>query len=857
MNDFSNPISNSDTVPPGSTHSGPDELRAANEALKKELAERKAREAELEEQIKRLEDEVEKKTSALQKTNEELREQTEALMQTKRHLDNFFELSVDMYSISNLDGYFVQVNSAWTHTLGYSKKELYEHPYVSFVHPDDVEATYSEFSKLADGVPTLRFENRYRARDGSYHWLSWTATPFFHHGVIYANARDITADKEASYALQQKTAEFDTIIQAIPGALIYANGDREIVRVNRQFELMFGYTKEDVIGRSTEFLYENKEVFDEVGRKRLYSSERDASQPYIQIMRHKDGTLLEYENTSAPVRDKEGQVVGYLEIVRDLSKLRKTEKELRKYAEQLEQARDEAEAANQSKSDFLASMSHEIRTPMNGVIGFASLLLDTVLDEEQREYVETIRLSGDVLLTIINDILDFSKIEANKILLEEHPFELHQCVEEALDLVVRRITTKGVELSYYISADVPDRVEGDITRIRQVLVNLLGNAAKFTHEGSIRVEVYCADSADLDEDTIRLHFSVKDTGIGIPEEKLKSIFNSFTQVDASVARRYGGTGLGLSICKSLCQLMGGKIWVESEVGVGSDFQFTILVGDLSSGKLDRPSAFEGRTILLSSESRCSSIIWPLSEKWGMHVTEAPTDKIQVDILKQRVDYDITILDRAALHAQPQAMLTAISQVNPDMTIIVLDAMGQRMDTSKLSDRIHILSKPVKQNALYRAFLKRFPSLTITNGIGEMDAFHTLGKEHPMRILLAEDNIVNQKVVLKFLERMSYTADVVSTGSEVLEALSIRAYDLVLMDLNMPEMGGNESAQRIDALGDKLKSQPYIIAIAAVKEAERDALLAEGYFDALLDKPVKIDALFDAMMKLIESKSAPA
>ena len=832
------------------------DLQSAYEALQKELAERKALEKELLTHNEQLKAEVDAKARALDGTNDALKAQIEAHTETRRELDSFFEMALDMCAISNLEGYFLRVNSSWTNTFGYSEKELLSRPFISFVHPDDVEATLHAAAENNKGRPILRFENRYRARDGTYRWLSWVATPALEGGIIYSTARDVTEQKEAQKALQQKTAEFETIMQAMPSALIYANTFMEIVRVNPKFEQMFGYQAADVIGRTTAFLYPSDEAFQEAGRKRFHLSAEDKMKPYVQVFRCKDGTLIECETTGAPLRDKEGNVSGYLGVVRDLTERRKAEEELKKYAEKLEQAIDEAEHANRSKSDFLASMSHEIRTPMNGVVGFASLLLDTTLDDEQREYVQTIRTSGDALLTIINDILDFSKIEANKIELEEHPFEVHQCVEEALDLVVRRITTKGIALSYFIEPDVPEMVVGDITRIRQVLVNLLGNAAKFTEKGAIQVNVGLWDNKAPEDEYVGLHFSVQDTGIGIPSQKLRTIFQTFTQVDASVTRRYGGTGLGLSICRSLSELMGGKIWAESEMGVGSTFHFTIRVAPAVETDSTSAQLFNGLSVLLSAETGGNTMVRALSSKWGMQVTDIASHDAMLGWLKKGADHDIVIIDRSELSDKPLADLEDIALANSGASIILLDSIGERLDISRVPGKIHILSKPVKQSALHRVFVKCSPTpppLELPEG---EYGFQHLGVQHPLRILLAEDNGVNQKLILKFLERLSYSAEVVSSGEEVLEAMTIRAYDLVLMDLHMPGMGGGESARRIDALGDRLKSHPYIVAIAALQDAEREDLLEAGHFDDVLTKPVKISELAHAIVQLIEAMMQP-
>ena len=648
--------------------------------------------------------------------NEKLQTELQERKRAEEEREMFFKMSQDSICVAGLDGFFKRVNPAFEKLLGYSAEEITSRPFMEFVHPDDKAATENEVRKLESGQPTVSFENRYRCKDGTYKWVGWATTPLPATGVLYASARDISAQKDLEFTLKA--------------------------------------------------------------------------------------------------------------------------------------ARDDALRSAQLKSEFLANMSHEIRTPMNGIIGMSGLLADTTLDDEQKDFVNTIKSCSESLLTVINDILDFSKIEAGKLTFEMSDFDLRKTIEETLDLLADPAHRKRLDIGAIIEPGTPTRLRGDPGRLRQVLVNLIGNAIKFTEFGEIAVHVTLDRSAAT---TAQLRFSIRDTGIGISEPGQRNLFEPFTQADGSTTRKYGGTGLGLAISKQLVLLMHGEIGLESVQGKGSTFWFTTEFERQSPAAPDEVNVpVNGKRVLIVDDNLTHrTLLRHQLTDWGMIPIEVSSADEALSQLQREAPganrFDLAIVDVDMPGTDGITLAEAIKAA-PGVAktpLLLMVSRGRNGDAAERAAAIATyVAKPIKQSALLDGI-----STALFGGnerSGEKRPISTLDLpiDRSVRILLAEDNPVNQKLMLRQLQKLGFTADPVASGAEVLEVLNRISYDLVLMDCQMPELDGYEATKAIRKIeaGSLTKRRLPIIALTANSLAgDREKCIQAG-MDDYVSKPVDVERL---------------
>ncbi|XP_002980069.2 peroxide stress-activated histidine kinase mak2 [Selaginella moellendorffii] len=737
---------------------------------------------------------------------------------------------------------------------------------------------------------------------GTYKWLNWTANDMF------AACRDITADKLAQVELQRSQQELQRLTDVIPGGVFLCRVAKEGTEcfpyMSKGAKNLFNCEMKETCdhgGNLNRVFGLNVHPDDwprlEAEMKLAVSTQAPLDHDYRVLM---DRNTRWVRVHAVPRFDSISGSTEWSGIAWDIT-------EQHQVVAALKEARDSAERAAQANRKFLAHMSHEIRTPMNAVIGMGALILETDLTDEQREYASTIRSSGEALLGIINDILDYSKIEAGKMELELQPTEILQCVEESFDLVAPQAAVKGLELTYNVTDSVPSVLLGDSARIRQILVNLLSNAVKFTEKGYISVNVTARQLEDpgrlpfkkFNRSLWEVEFSVADSGIGIPDDRKCSLFQAFTQGDTSTTRRYGGTGLGLAICARLCGLHGGRIWEANDRKEGSTFHFTVLAEDMprysqpASDHGDLPGLKNKRVLIVAgSSSSTQTMCSRLLKSWHMRPVCASTSDEALMLLTQMVDsasissgrlarfterspraFDVVIFDCSLLDAEdPQVMecLGVCHATLQTVPTLLLTPFGRRTrDYYSGKQPVQFdayVSKPIKESHLLNALMslvlepreaekeeyyqlpgaasarkpkKESSSLSPANNVSD------LGKLYPLRILVAEDNIVNQKVILKLLLRLGYTADVVGNGREALDSVMRQVYDVILMDCFMPEMDGLEASRRIR---ENIRPTPVIVAVTAAALKEEMQACLEAGMHMYISKPIQADELMQTLGK---------
>ena len=796
--------------------------------------------------------------------------------------------------VREAEGTITFYNPAVSRLLGYSSEDLIGRHYKEIVSPDQHPVLES-----AEQTPTAESARQYGvdllSKEGGRIPVLVSDSPRFEAGSYVGNIAvftDITEIKRVEEELKVKKAHLDRLFDSAPEAIVMSDNDGRIRRVNSEFVRLFGYESREVVGRILDELIVPENLYEEgvSQTERVIGGEQVA---FESMRRIKDGTFISVSVLGSPIV-VDGKQRGVFGIYRDITEQKRAEEELRKYAqdlktaketeeehaaeliqlvEDLEVAKSRAEAAARAKSEFLANMSHEIRTPLNGIIGMTELALDTDLSPVQQEYLDTVKTSADLLHTIINNILDFSKIEAGKLEMEALEFHLRDCLGDTIQTLALQAEEKGIELACHIVADVPDALVGDLNRLRQVVLNLVNNALKFTENGEV---VLHADVEEWTEDGVLLHFSVIDTGIGIPAEKQKIIFEAFTQADGSTTRKFGGTGLGLAISSKLVEMMGGSIWVESPSktrgtdvgGPGSTFHFTAhFKTQQGTAEFAQRRAFVDLrnlpVLVVDDNATNRRILEEMLTNWEMKPTAVGSGVTALEEMKRAAacgrSFPLVLLDA---HMPEMDGFTLAERIrrNPDLegaTIMMLSS-SDRTSTVVRCQALGIsvyLVKPIKQSDLFNAIVDTLGQNSNSRTDERMDrSLEERTRREPMieedhksetmfRILLAEDNAINRKLAEELLRKRGWDVVSVTNGKEALEALESEDFAMILMDVQMPEMDGFEATAAIREKEKKTGTHIPIIAMTAhALKGDKEKCLAAG-MDDYVSKPMKAEELY--------------
>ncbi len=824
---------------------------------------------------------------------------------TEDDLREFIDLSLNLLCIAGTDGYFKHVNPAWETTLGYTREELLSRPYLEFVHPDDREATTTEAASVASGRSTITFENRYRCKDGSYRWLLWSAVVRAERGLIYAVAADVTERKReearlaAQYAVTRVLAEAPSLATATPrilqaiceslnwsvGAIWRVDQNEKLLRCVETWHMSSAQVKEfDQVTRSQTFLPGiglPGRVWAQAQSAWIEDVTRDTNFPRASIAAQEGlhgafgfpillgaEVLGVLEFFCDQIQQPDLRLLAMMSAIGSqigqFIERKDAEDALRVYARDLEAARKRAEEATRAKSEFLANISHEIRTPMNAIIGMTELALGTRITREQREYLDAIQGSADALLTLVNDLLDFSKIEARKLQLERVAFDFRDALEDTMRVLAPRAHQKGLELACHIHPDLPAALVGDPLRLRQIVVNLVGNAIKFTEHGEVVLHVQAEPRANGD---VQLRFSIADTGIGIPVEKQDLVFEAFSQADSSTTRRYGGTGLGLAISAQLVELMGGRIWVESQPGQGSTFHFTARFEVQQPGMETPPARWRNLTdlpvLIVDDNATNRRILEEVLTNWHMRpvAVEGGASALATLETSLRADqpFAIVLLDG---HMPDMDGFTVAERISHDpryagIKLIMLTSAGQTEDVARCR-RLGIsayLTKPVKQSELFDVIVSCSGEPVRETPRTPQRHKRSQSGHRRLQVLVAEDNQVNQLVATRILQKLGHQATVVSNGREAFAAFRAGKFDLIAMDVQMPEMDGLDATGAIRAWEKTTGTHIPIIAMTAhAMKGDRERCLAAG-MDGYTSKPIRIEELERAIAQVISPPSS--
>ena len=767
------------------------------------------------------------------------------------------------FATINAEGKLISFNSSFSKITGYTEEELLSVNYFELIHPGDLEREHKNLAALFSGeVPFLRKEKRILNKLGQAVWVHSITTLFREGAGTLPHAatliENITQRKRTEKALYENKDNLTQVIESAETAIFSLDTAYNIVIANNIFSNhVFAQT-----GISITAGYNLKNILPEKYRIMLEDlQQRALSGEYVHTDYHvtegKGGdTYLEV--SASPVKVESEAIRGVVYFISDISKRKAAEQDLMK-------AKEAAETAATAKTSFLAMMSHEIRNPLNGVIGMAELLSNTTLSKKQREYLDSILLSGETLLSVINDILDYSKIESAKMELQYKPVELKRSIEETFDLLSPKAAEKNLRLEYYIAPEVPYYIMGDSTRLRQILLNLVSNAVKFTSRGKISVSVIKTSHIN---DNIELQFAVKDTGIGIASDKIDKLFQSFYQADSETTRLYGGTGLGLAICKNLVTMMGGKIKAESLFGSGSTFYFTIQTAKAKAPetagqqKQGASMLINSRALIISDNAPEAGSFSSYFHKWGMHPQVTDSFSEALNWLRNNEHFDLIAVDAKIAQINFMELVARIRTLftPAQLPVIVFNASG---------DDIYFNYSDKAISAIIPKNIDRSRLLDILISIFTIEEHHRTKHQHdirqadremaqkiPLNILIAEDNKINQKLAVNIIESLGYHPDTVENGLEVISNVKKKKYDIIFMDIQMPELDGYETTRHLLRTFDG-SQRPVIIAMTAfAMEGDKEKCIEAG-MDDYISKPIIIDEIINVITRYGGNrKSAP-
>ncbi len=804
----------------------------------------------------KLDHRIQERTNELQVAFDDLQREVECRKKTQAAFENEKMLVDELMSVipdniyfKDEKGIYIRINQAKASRSGLSSPDeaIGKSDFDYFPREHALKAQQAEKKILESGNGLIDVEERLVWPDGRVTWVSATKMPLRKpDGTIIGTmgiSRDITHHHEIATQLEHERDRLRTLIDHLPDFVFIKDKEGNFVTVNRALTSMYGKKSEqELVGKNDfEFsphelaqAYRNDDLQVMKTRKPLINREEENLLA--------DGSRRWLLTTKVALTNHRNEVVGLVGIARDITKRKKAEQEL-------QSAKEAAEVANRAKSEFLANMSHEIRTPMNAIIGMSELVLDTELTAQQRDYLETVLNSAESLLGIINDILDFSKIESGRFELESYPIDLREWLGDSVKPLALRAHSKKLELAYHISPEVPPYVRGDALRLRQVIVNLLGNAIKFTHKGEVILDVSVEEDS---ENQIRLHFRVSDTGVGMTPETQERVFNAFEQADMSTTREFGGTGLGLTISSRLVNLMGGKVWIESKLGRGSTFHFSALfehaTRDEVPKSLRESASLDGLHVLIVDDNKTNrQILNEMCTNWRMDPVAVENVSLAIQQLteafKNGTPFDLVITDASMPDVDG---FTLAEKIKDDehlgSTIVMMLTSLDRTEDIRRCEELSIksyLTKPIKQSDLFDAIMAAV-DIDVSSIIdADANTAEAIPRTRPLKILLAEDSLANQKLAVGLLSKWNHSVTVANNGREAVDAIQSDTFDIVLMDVQMPELDGLGATKEIRTLQaqNKLPEFPIVAMTAHAMKGDRERCLESG-MDEYVSKPVR-------------------